>query len=303
MQNTQGYEKRTANEFISASDHSPQAEMVRKSYNDINCLYGIYSPDYFNIAQRVMFGLILCLIDGCFTSFFIFLMVKYTYVGLCIGLTLATIALNCLIGYACISLNCGIRNIYFYKYNGKLVTVHYNKFLKYLMICLETDGYYIYNFKKKSWKQEVKKEKVSEIWNMRRNCGSYLLFPYLYEDNARKNGIYVKVQNKIKNYGKNKTKIISSYYGKGYNDSHHTNYIFVNEKLQYIKHSYSYLGTSHKGGGLSKRWTMQYLRIYETNVIHCMEIPKSFIDFCKSQGIDPPEECEHLHYVDIVKNK
>ncbi len=35
----------------------------------------------------------------------------------------------------------------------------------------------------------------------------------------------------------------------------------------------------------------------EINTDRYVEIPKSFIDFCKEQGIEPPEECEHLHYV------
>lgn len=39
------------------------------------------------------------------------------------------------------------------------------------------------------------------------------------------------------------------------------------------------------------------IKILEINTNRYAEIPKSFIDFCKEQGIEPPEECEHLHYV------
>ena len=35
----------------------------------------------------------------------------------------------------------------------------------------------------------------------------------------------------------------------------------------------------------------------EINTNRYAEIPKSFIDFCKEQGIEPLEENEHLHYV------
>ncbi len=41
----------------------------------------------------------------------------------------------------------------------------------------------------------------------------------------------------------------------------------------------------------------QKIFINEINTNRYVEIPKSFIDFCKEQGIEPPEECEHLHYV------
>ncbi len=41
----------------------------------------------------------------------------------------------------------------------------------------------------------------------------------------------------------------------------------------------------------------QHFEFLEINTNRYAEIPKSFIDFCKEQGIEPPEECEHLHYV------
>ena len=41
----------------------------------------------------------------------------------------------------------------------------------------------------------------------------------------------------------------------------------------------------------------QRFEFLEINTNRYAEIPKSFIDFCKEQGIEPPEECEHLHYV------
>lgn len=40
----------------------------------------------------------------------------------------------------------------------------------------------------------------------------------------------------------------------------------------------------------------QLIKDIEINTNRYVEIPKSFIDFCKEQGIDPPEECEYLHY-------
>lgn len=41
----------------------------------------------------------------------------------------------------------------------------------------------------------------------------------------------------------------------------------------------------------------QIIKDIEINTNRCAEIPKSFIDFCKEQGIEPLEECEYLHYV------
>lgn len=41
----------------------------------------------------------------------------------------------------------------------------------------------------------------------------------------------------------------------------------------------------------------QRFEFLEINTNRYAEIPKSFIDFCKEQGIEPLEENEHLHYV------
>ncbi len=289
----------TANDFLDKTNHTPEAEMVRKAYNDIDCLYGIYSPDYYHIATRILFGLMVTLLDALVIAFIVFLLVTYPSIGLYIGAITVGLAINCFFFYAYIALNCKIHKIYFYKHNGKVVTVHYHKYFKYLVICLEKDKFYCYNFKKDSWKESRRKIVALETWVIRKTFGSYLLFPYIFEDNARKNGKFVTVKNKIKVYGKNKnkTKIISEYKNsqrhlERRNKWKRTKYMFKDGNLQYIEFRNSILNVNGSPGTF-----IQYMRIYETNVVHCMEIPKSFIDFCKSQGIEPPEECEHLHYV------
>ena len=48
---------------------------------------------------------------------------------------------------------------------------------------------------------------------------------------------------------------------------------------------------------IKKQTLPQHFEFLEINTNRYAEIPKSFIDFCKEQGIEPLEENEHLHYV------
>ena len=103
-----------------------------------------------------------------------------------------------------------------------------------------------------------------------------------------------QVINKIKDKRNNQTIITSKkfYIKKSrYNNRHYTTFNFKDGNLKSIDLfiSFHHIDTTwHK--------KHHYLRIDEMNTIHCTNVSKSFIDFCNEQGIEPPAECEHLHY-------
>ncbi len=288
----------TANDFLDKTNHTPEAEMVRKAYNDVDCLYGIYSPYYYSLFKQIFFGFFLTCYTLLMIGLFIFLMVKYTSVGMCIAMSIGCLIMCAIWVYALAAMRNRVRKVYFYKHNGKAFTIHFCKYCKYFGVCVEDDKFFLYKFKNDSWSENEKQYLDKDMF-----MGTYLLFPYLFTQNIKKDGVLFECKNKIKKCSNNVTKVISSQY-KERGREFQTTYLFKNDKLVNIKYSRYIKGMSSiVGQGSRTTIITQYLRIYETNVIHCMEIPKSFIDFCKSQGIDPPEECEHLHYVDIVKNK
>ena len=69
---------------------------------------------------------------------------------------------------------------------------------------------------------------------------------------------------------------------------------FKNDKLVKIYHMPVIISGPWRNGHTGRP---KLIKNIEINTNRYAEIPKSFIDFCKEQGIEPPEECEHLHYV------
>ncbi len=73
-------------------------------------------------------------------------------------------------------------------------------------------------------------------------------------------------------------------------------FVFKNEQLKSIK--YTKVLDRNKFKNIEEKLTF-----VETNKIHCIDIPKSLLDFCKERGLEPPIECEHLHYFDTNNYK
>ena len=282
----------TADNFLDKNNHTPEVEMVRKAYNDIECMYGIYSPDFDSLFKISFFGFLTTCYVLLMMSFFVFLMVRYTTVGICVAMSIGCIIMCAIWGYVIFKMRNRFRKVYFYKHNGKAITIHFSNYSKYIGVCVEDDKFFLYKCKNDSWSENEKQYLKKDMF-----MGTYLLFPYLFKQNLRKDGVLINVKNKIKNCRNNVIKVISSQY-KGRERKFQTIYKFKNDKLDNIKYSMYTTGMSSVvGRGVRTYIKTQYLRIVTTNNVMCMQIPKSFIDFCISQGIEPPEECEHLHYV------
>ncbi len=277
---------RTADEFLDIEDNSRQANMIRDAYNNMDCMYGKYTSNYLKLWEQIFCAIIATIVIGVFMGLFLFMMINYPTIGLCIGLSFGVALLSVFWFYIMITLFSNLLNVYFYKHNGKLVTIHFRRFPKYFSICLEKDKHCVYNFRKKRWEEKT----IHPDSYM----GTYLLFPYLFSDNLQKTEKDCQVINKIKNKRNNQTIITSKkfYIKKSrYNNRHYTTFNFKDGNLKSIDLfiSFHHIDTTwHK--------KHHYLRIDEMNTIHCTNVSKSFIDFCNEQGIEPPAECEHLHY-------
>lgn len=70
-------------------------------------------------------------------------------------------------------------------------------------------------------------------------------------------------------------------------------FVFKNEQLKQIR----YTNVLHRHYN-NFCHIAEKLKLLETNKIHCIDIPKSLLDFCKGAGLEAPKESEHLHYVD-----
>lgn len=267
----------SADEFLFDDDHSPQTEMVRKAYNGMDCMFGTYVPYH----VPFMVKLIGRLINTCLTAVlfwaFITAILSSDSIGAKIGCAFAMVPVFAFWVYFFFFAMPKKHYVYFYKHNGKLYTIHYNKLRRYLAIRLDVNGYYRYNFTKKTWKE-------SEDSRM----GEYMLFSRLNLQTGRgtgkphcniRKGLFDRTI--IKNY---------SYCIHGIYD--YSIFVFKNEQLKSIK--YTKVLDRSKFKNIEEK-----LKFIETNKIHCIDIPKSLVEFCKEACLEAPEESEHLHYVDM----
>ena len=151
-------------------------------------------------------------------------------------------------------------DIYFYKTkDNKTVTIYKSKY--YMVI---NNNRQLYRFFNNKWKK-------LNWWN--HNLGTRLLFS--------------KMVGKLSIKKKNDKMIIY-----GYCDC-------ANMKLKNCVLNSIYLSPMIIAGPFRNQQCGRPMLIknIEINTNRYAKIPKSFIDFCKEQGIEPPEECEHLHYV------
>ncbi len=274
-------------DFLDSKDKCRETKMIRDAYNNMDCMSGIYTPHYFHILGIIFFGILTTCFFGFLIGVFIFLMIRYPGVGGYIGLSIATVIVSFIWFCVMKNLNCGWRKVYFYKHNGKLVTIHYSKYLRYFGICLDNDKFYQYNFRKKSWKEE--RIKFGHF------MGTYLLFPYYFSENAKYNKGLYKVKNKMK-YGSKDRLTISSERDYEKRWQYHSFFKFEKDNLISIKCKRRY--RCYTAPNVDSAIQFHYLRIKEINKVNCISVPKSFIDFCNEQEIEPPIECEHLHYVE-----
>lgn len=268
----------TAEEFLIDDDNRPQTQMVRKAYDEMDCMFGTYFPYHMSLITKwgVRFA-VTCLV-AVFYWAFITAMLSTESINASIGLSLAMVALFAFWVYICFFVLSKKYYVYFFKHNGKLYTIHYNKLHRYLAIRLDVHGYYRYYFTTKTWKE-------SDDSTM----GPYLMFPRFnlttqfnrdeQSSNIRK-GLF------------NRTIIKNVSYRRGWRADTISYFIFKNEQLKKIEYIKILLGRNSED-------IVEKLKFIETNKIHCINVPKSLVYFCKECGLEAPEESEHIHYVDM----
>jgi len=149
----QGNEHCTAQAFLLDDDNSPQTEMVRKVYNEIDCMFGTYVPYHVPFMVKLIGRLInTCLAAVLFWKFTIAI-TSSNSIGTKIGFAFAMVPVFAFWVYFFFLAMPKKHYVYFFKHNGKLYTIHYNKLRRYLAICLDVNGYYRYNFTKKPGKK------------------------------------------------------------------------------------------------------------------------------------------------------
>ncbi len=268
----------TAEEFLIDDDNRPQTQMVRKAYDEMDCMFGTYFPYHMSLIKKwgVRFA-VTCLV-AVFYWAFITAMLSTESINASIGLSLAMVALFAFWVFICFFVLSKKYYVYFFKHNGKLYTIHYNKLHRYLAIRLDVSGYYRYYFTTKTWKE-------SDDSTM----GPYLMFPRFnlstqfnrdeQSSNIRK-GLF------------NRTIIKNVSYRRGWRADTISYFIFKNEQLKKIEYIKILLGRNSED-------IVEKLKFIETNKIHCIDIPKSLVYFCRECGLEAPEESEHIHYVDM----
>ncbi len=268
----------TAEEFLIDDDNRPQTQMVRKAYDEMDCMFGTYFPYHMSLIKKwgVRFA-VTCLV-AVFYWAFITAMLSTESINASIGLSFAMVALFAFWVFICFFVLSKKYYVYFFKHNGKLYTIHYNKLHRYLAIRLDVSGYYRYYFTTKTWKE-------SDDSTM----GPYLMFPHFnlstqfnrdeQSSNIRK-GLF------------NRTIIKNVSYRRGWRADTISYFIFKNEQLKKIEYRKILLGKNSED-------IVEKLKFIETNKIHCINVPKSLVYFCKECGLEAPEESEHIHYVDM----
>ncbi len=268
----------TAEEFLIDDDNRPQAQMVRKAYDEMDCMFGTYFPYHMSLIKKwgVRFA-VTCLV-AVFYWAFITAMLSTESINASIGLSFAMVALFAFWVFICFFVLSKKYYVYFFKHNGKLYTIHYNKLHRYLAIRLDVSGYYRYYFTTKTWEE-------SDDSTM----GPYLMFPRFnlttqfnrdeQSSNIRK-GLF------------NRTIIKNVSYRRGWRADTISYFIFKNEQLKKIEYIKILLGRNSED-------IVEKLKFIETNKIYCINVPKSLVYFCKECGLEAPEESEHIHYVDM----
>ena len=153
-------------------------------------------------------------------------------------------------------------DLYFDKVKkNKTIIIYKSKF--YQIICFDRQ---LYRLIKNNWKR-------LDRWEP--NLGSRLLFSKMVGKLKFK-----KTRDKSK-------KIVEAYNGCSYME-------LKNGILSKIYHNPIIISGAFRNHHCGRP---KLIKDIEINTDRYVEIPKSFIDFCKEQGIEPLEENEHLHYV------
>lgn len=248
------------------NDKRPQTLIIKEQYDNIHFLYGSYNPTHFCLGARIAIFGTLC---GLFPLIYFLIkeLLKDTinwWLCICFG----AFAFVWCIGYV-IFLNMlygKSSRVYYYKDKNNTITIYKYYFRKKLAIAYG-ETCFEYNYKNKSWQNSIDK-----------HMGANLMFPFISFPTKLKNTLFSTI---IKVYHQFESLKIADFRLSR----------FKNNKLKSMNR-YSLTSMPVRRSSAFER-----LKVKEINTNRNVEVPKSFIDFCKAKGIEPPKENEHLHYV------
>ncbi len=250
-------------ELIYGSKEAKQ--IVKDTYANFDFVYGKYYPNGLkgNFEKFILLPIKILMLMGSIFGIIFCTIINPLYLQ-----AIPFLGMIVMVGIVHYFLQEEVREVWWYKWNGKTVTIYkiLNRRGKNNLIVYINKNYdWIYNVNKKEWKANRKYECMD----------SRLLFKYL------------------------------------------TGFLFIDKKEYDEVEVYACNNDSIYGGKTSKykscsltlkrgvpkhitKWTSnvsERFEFLEVNTSKCAEIPKSFIEFCEQEGIEYPEENEHLHYV------
>ncbi len=246
-------------------------QIVKDIYKDMKFVYGRYFPAVFSKLAKFEF---------LFLQVFFFLG-GIAFIALCVlnkiyFLTIFSLVFFGFVVFLHFYAEKEEREVWWFKWKKKTITIY--KILNTIgkgniLVYINNQYNYVYDDKKGQWQK-----------NKKLNCmDSRLMFKhlngFLHIDKKENDEIEIYACNPDRMSNKTKSKYKSA------------SLTLQNNVPKLLVCWPDYDIVAHK-------WPVpKHFEFLEINTNRYAEIPKSFIDFCKEQGIEPLEENEHLHYV------
>ncbi len=246
-------------------------QIVKDTYKDMKFVYGRYFPAVFSKSAKFALALVQILFFTFGIAWIILCILYKAYFFIIPVFGLYGLAI-----YAHFYAEKEEREVWWFKWKKKTITIY--KILNTVgkgnvLIYINNQCDYMYNAKKGQW-QKNKKFVCMDSRLMFKHLNGFL-----HIDKKENNEIEIYACNPDRMSNKTKSKYKSA------------SLTLQNNVPKLLVYWPDYDIAAHQ-------WPVpQHFEFLEINTDRYVEIPKSFIDFCKEQGIEPPEECEHLHYV------
>ncbi len=241
-------------------------QIVKDIYKDLQFVYGKFYPSYFDKWVKFVSWLIqiVILLGSGFMLFIAF----YTEQYFCVALSIISLLAGLITHFY---FQQEKREVWWYKWEGKTIVVQK------ILNKLGRGNIIVHMNKSYDWVFKVKQDQWTQNHRSLNVLDNRLMF------NRFKGEIFLEKKN-------NEQLEIYTYDNK----SPKSKSVFL-----ILKNNTPKIIEYYPGYDVGKRKSIynQKFEFLEINTDRYVEIPKSFIDFCKEQGIEPPEECEHLHYV------
>lgn len=255
--------------LISGDEYAKK--MVLDTYNNINTLYGLFDPLTIRRSIQIFSIIIVVLMNLASLAMLIALLIKRSdSSAIAVLIELGFI----LLGYIELKSTKNKKMyVYMYKEDGKNIIIY--KDIKKEIYTVYMNKNQIYRYEDEEWNQVKRKYHVWGRLLFQHLCGELMV-------KEHKDGI-------IEIYCRNRAAFeLKSQmpYAKSAN-------FLIKDGKPWIINYY----TSNLEFELVRSSNSEQLEILEINTDRVAEVPKSFLKFCKKEGIEPLKENEHLRYV------